>query len=278
MADRVGRPCPAGGDHPLGRGGIEAARDRVLDQRTVRLREEGPDHEGICVARTGGGDDPDGTGLPGDGRGPEGRHRLRVREEDPQPTGSVVDPACLLDGGGAGAEDLGGVREVLGGGRTLPERRRGGEGEVVTGVGDLHRTDTALLHDGPVHPRDTAGVHPRRSRAQRGVPGEGQFGAPAEDADPVVDAGFGRGQHEGALREVRPRGDRPHAVRVQPFRPQDHGEGIAGVRRRREHVELQEGEAHPAIVPVRWARGNPEPGFGAAVSAHGLGLQVDCLR
>jgi hypothetical protein len=114
--------------------------------------------------------------------------------------------------------------------------------------GDGHEARAALLDDPPVGRGDAAGGHGGDRRADRGVPGEGEFLRRGEDAREVVGARIGGGEHEHGLGEAELLGDRLHLRGREVLAVVDDGELVARVRAVGEDVVDLERKRHGAFI------------------------------
>ena len=115
--------------------------------------------------------------------------------------------------------------------------------------------DAALLAEGAG--RQAAGAHEGVGRADARVAGERQLGERREDAHPVVGAGLGGRAEERRLRQVELDRERLALLGAQRVGVEHHGQRIARVGPRREHVDdlvLQEFRARhgpDGSLPIR---------------------------
>jgi hypothetical protein len=141
-------------------------------------------------------------------------------------------------------------------------KRRGLEGKQFALAAQLDQAHAALLDHAPIALRRAARRQPGVTRAERGMPGEGQFERRGKDAHPVVRRWIAGGQQERALGKTEPAGERLHCLARKALPAMDHTQRIAPERRRTEHIdeiELHRPPIGAADVRAKASLRHPEP-------------------
>lgn len=132
LRGHVGVVDHAGLEQPLADGGVQAAGDRVLQNRTVLVAEEGADLDLSIVACCMGTDDTHvHPGGPAPGRF-QSQDRLCRRKTDPQPSRPIVDPPGVHDVLLIDTEEVPSLGQFLVSGPAGPDQRGSGEGPNIT--------------------------------------------------------------------------------------------------------------------------------------------------
>ena len=132
------------------------------------------------------------------------------------------------------------------GSSTGPERSSGGAANLRPDASwlDGDQPGAALLDDHAWRARLTACLQPGVAGAECRMPGERQFLAGREDADPVVGLIVVRLEHERGLGQVRPVGEAAHLLGAEPVGAEHDSKRVALVGRVGEDVDLAELPQH----------------------------------